>query len=160
MNVLAFTGNLGRDVQTNNVGGTAVANFAVTMKSGFGDKEQTVWVDCALWGKRAEGGLIQYLTKGQQVAVHGEMGTREYQANDGTNRTAITCRVTDVTLIGGKAEGGGQRPQPAQPAQAAQQQAPAQQAPAPAQQAYSAPSGAMSDDSDIPFMRWPNIMGG
>jgi len=136
MNVLAFTGNLGRDVQTNNVGGTAVANFAVAMKSGFGDKEQTVWVDCALWGKRAEGGLIQYLTKGQQVAVHGEMGTREYQANDGTNRTAITCRVTDVTLIGGKPGG---QPQPA----------PQQQPQQPQQTAPAAAGGAMDDD--IPF---------
>lgn len=131
MNTLCFTGNLGRDCSTNNVSGTAVVNFAVAMKSGFGDKEQTVWVDCALWGKKAEGRLPEFLTKGQQVAVSGELGTREYQANDGTMKTVITCRVNDVSLIGSKQDG----QQPPQP----QYQQPQQ--PAPMQPQYGQPQG-------------------
>lgn len=146
MNVLSFTGNLGRDASTNNVNGTAVANFPVAMKAGYGQNEQTVWVDCALWGKRAESGLIQYLTKGKQVAVTGEIGTREYQAKDGTNRTTITCRVNDVTLMGDGGQGGDQQRQA--PQQAPQQQADPRQAHAPQQQD---PGGMMDDDSDIPF---------
>ena len=55
MNLFALTGNLGKDCRTNNVNGTAVCNFPVAVKSGYGDKEQTIWLDCALWGKRAEG---------------------------------------------------------------------------------------------------------
>lgn len=121
MNVFSFTGNLGRDVNTNNVGGTAVANFVVACKSGFGENEQTLWVDCALWGKRAEGGLIQYLTKGQKVAVTGELGSREYTDNDGINRTVITCRVNDVTLTGDRGQGGQQPAQQAQPQHQTQQ---------------------------------------
>ena len=136
MNVFSFNGNLGRDVSTNNVGGAAVANFVVAVKSGFGDNEQTLWVDCALWGKRAEGGLIQYLTKGKQVCVSGELGSREYQANDGTTRTVLTCRVNDVSLVGGRADG-------SQGSQQGQQQQRAQQ-----QQ----PTPDMDDfDNDIPF---------
>lgn len=145
MNVFTFSGNLGRDVKTNNVNGTAVANFVVAVKSGFGDNEQTVWTDCALWGKRAEGGLIQYLTKGQQVVVSGEMGTREYQADDGSMRTVITCRVNDISLVGGRSD--------AQPAQQGYQQ-PQQQA-QPQQQYQQAPQQPVqqqpSFDSDIPF---------
>ncbi len=95
MNVFNFTGNLGRDCRTGSAGGTPVCNFAVAVKSGYGHKEQTIWVDCALWGKRAEGGLTQYLAKGQQVAVTGELGTREHEG-----KTYITCRVSDVTLLG------------------------------------------------------------
>ena len=106
MNVFAFTGNLGQDCRTNSVNGTAVANFSVAAKAGYGDKEQTLWIDCALWGKRAEGGIVQYLTKGQQVAVHGELSTREH---DG--KTYLQCRVNDVTLVGGKAGGGQSAPQ-------------------------------------------------
>lgn len=140
MNVMSFTGNLGRDVDVREVSGTSVANFAVAMKSGFGDKAQTIWVDCALWGKRAEGGLTQYLMKGQQVAVTGELGTREYQRNDGSNGFAVTCRVGDVTLIGGKP--GSQPAAPQQPAQPQQQPAPAPQPPA---------SSGGSMDDDIPF---------
>lgn len=152
MNVLSFTGNLGRDASTNSVNGTAVANFPVAMKAGYGQNEQTVWVDCALWGKRAESGLIQYLTKGKQVAVTGEIGTREYQAKDGTTRTAITCRVNDVTLMGDGGSGGQQRQAPQQPADPRQNQAPAQQP--------QHDPGASQMDDEIPFMRWPNIMGG
>jgi single-strand DNA-binding protein len=127
MNVFSFSGNLGRDGATNNVGGTAVLNFAVGVKSGYGDKEQTVWVDCALWGKQAESRLVEYMVKGQRVTVSGELGTREYQANDGTTRTAITCRVNQIGLegsaqAGGYQQGGQQAPrQQQQPAQQQQQ---------------------------------------
>ena len=145
MNVLSFTGNLGRDASTNSVNGTAVANFPVAMKAGYGQNEQTVWVDCALWGKRAESGLIQYLTKGKQVAVTGEIGTREYQAKDGTNRTTIICRVNDVTLMGDGGQGGGQQRQA--PQQAPPQQADPRQTHAPQQQ----DPGASQMDDEIPF---------
>jgi single-strand DNA-binding protein len=99
MNVCSFTGNLGRDCKTNNVGGTAVCNFAVAVKAGFGDKEQTLWLDCALWGKQAESKLPQYLTKGAQVAVSGELGTREHEG-----KTYLTLRVASISLVGGKRE--------------------------------------------------------
>ena len=97
MNVLTIVGRLGQDARTNKVGGTAVANFSVAAKAGYGEREQTVWVDCALWGQRAEGKLVDYLKKGQQVCVSGEMGTREHEG-----KTYITMRVNDLTLCGSR----------------------------------------------------------
>lgn len=135
MNVLTITGNLGKDVKVNNVGGSAVANFSVAAKAGYGDKEQTIWVDCALWGKQAESRLIDYLKKGQQVAVSGEMGTRDYEG-----KTYITMRVNSITLVGGRNDS----QQQAQQQQVQQQQAPQQIAPNYA----SAPD---IDVDDIPF---------
>ena len=123
MNVLTVTGNLGKDCRTGNVSGTAVCNFTVAAKSGYGDKAQTLWIDCALWGKQAESGLVGYLTKGQQVAVSGELGTKEHEG-----KTYMTMRVNSVSLVGGKSDA---------PAQQAQQQ----QAPAPADDL----------EDDIPF---------
>lgn len=99
MNVFTFTGNLGNDCRTGNAGGTAVVNFSVAVKSGWGDKAQTNWIDVALWGKQAESGLVDYLKKGQQVAVSGELGTREH---DG--KTYLTVRAGSVDLVGGKAD--------------------------------------------------------
>lgn len=116
MNVLTVTGNLGQDCRTNQVGGTAVCNFSVAAKSGHGDKEQTIWFDCALWGKRAESRLTDYLKKGQQVAVSGELSTRDH---DG--RTYLQLRVESITLIGGRDRQGGQPPAQHQPPHAAQQ---------------------------------------
>ncbi len=110
MNVLTISGNIGRDAEVRNAGGTNVAGFSLAMKSGYGDKAQTIWVDCSLWGKQAESGLVQYLKKGQFVVVSGEMGTREHEG-----KTYITLRVEKVTL-GGKQE-----------SQQAPQQRPAQQ---------------------------------
>jgi single-strand DNA-binding protein len=121
MNVLTISGNIGRDAEVRNAGGTNVAGFSLAMKSGYGDKAQTIWVDCSLWGKQAESGLVQYLKKGQFVVVTGEMGTREHEG-----KTYITLRVEKVTL-GGKQEGQQQQ---------APQQRPAQQPQQPQQQAY------------------------
>ena len=67
MNLLTVTGNLGRDAEVKSVGGSTVANFSVAMKSGYGQNEQTIWLDCALWGKQAEGSLPSYLVRGQKV---------------------------------------------------------------------------------------------
>ena len=134
MNVFTFSGNLGNDCRTGNAGGTAVVNFSVACKSGYGDKAQTNWIDCALWGNRGAA-LQQYLTKGQQVVVSGELGTREH---DG--KTYLTCRVNEVSLVGGKQ----------QTSQAApQQQVTPKQAPAQQQRAPIEPP--IDFDDDIPF---------
>lgn len=135
MNVFCFTGNLGGDVKVNSTGGSTVANFSVAVKSGFGDKAQTMWIACALWGKQAESKLIDYLTKGQQVAITGELSTREH---DG--KTYLQVRVGTIHLVGGKSEGG-QQQAPRQQQQAPQRQ---QQAPNPA------PDFDSFDDS-VPF---------
>lgn len=132
MNVFSFTGNLGRDCRVG-TGQTPVVGFGVGVKSGWGDKEQTIWIDCSLWGKQAESRLSEYLVKGTQVAVTGELGTREHEG-----KTYLTCRVNSIDLIGGK------RDEQAAP----QRQAAPQQQPQRNQQA--APPDDFSDD--IPFI--------
>ena len=140
MNVFTFTGNLGKECRTANHG-TSVCNFAVAVKSGFGDKAATMWVDCALWGKQAESKLVDYLVKGQQVAVSGELGMRDHEG-----KSYLTCRVSSISLVGGKAEGGApQQQQQSQQHQHQQQPARQQQARQPA------PMPEPSFDDDIPF---------
>ncbi len=127
MNLFAFTGNIGGDVKVNNAGGIAVANFSVAVKAGYGDKAQTIWIACALWGKQAESKLIDYLVKGQGVAVSGELSTRE---NDG--KTYLQVRVGTIDLVGSKSDSSGSPPKPQQ----------SKPAPAPADD---------FDNSEIPF---------
>lgn len=128
MNMFNFTGNIGRDCRLGQGGSTSVVNFTVAVKSGYGDKETTVWVDCALWGTRADS-LAPYLLKGQQVAVSGELGERDYENKDGKAGKVVTCRVADVTLIGKKDQGQAapQQQTRQQPHQQPQRQAPRQQ---------------------------------
>ena len=131
MNVFTASGNIGRDAEVRNAGGTSVAGFSLAVKSGYGDKAQTVWVDCSLWGKQAESGLVQYLKKGQFVVVTGELGTREHEG-----KTYVTLRVSNVTL-GGK--------QDAQKSSQGQQQQQGYQQPQqrPPQSGYAQASGGM-----------------
>lgn len=132
MNVLTVSGNIGKDAVKRDAGGTAVVGFSVAMKSGYGEKAQTIWLDCSLWGKQAESGLVQYLKKGQFVVLSGELGTREHEG-----KTYLTLRVASVTL-GGKSE------QSAAPAP--------QQRPAAPQQQFQPVIGKPTEyDDDIPF---------
>jgi single-strand DNA-binding protein len=96
------------------------------MTSGYGDKKQTHWVDCAYWGAGGKA-VAQYLTKGQKVAVSGELSMKP--ASD-KYPAGFALRVNSLTLCGGKDSGGG--------------------ASAPVSQPEPASSGVVFDD-DIPF---------
>ena len=135
MNVFTVTGNLGQDAEVKQVNTTTVCNFSVAAKAGFGDKAQTIWLDCALWGKQAESALPGYLVKGQQVAVSGELST--FEATSG--KTYLKLRCNSVDLIGKKDDS----------AKAAPTQTPPAQAPVQAQASGAEPIDDFEDD--IPF---------
>ncbi len=100
-NVFSFTGAIGRDAEVRvTPSGQSVLNFTVANNIGFGDRQQTLWLRVALWGKRAEGSFQNYLKKGQQVFVSGELSQREYQTNDGTTRSSLELNASIVDLIG------------------------------------------------------------
>ena len=112
MNVLTFTGNLGKDAeQKYTAKGDSIVSFSVACKAGFGDKESTTWVRCSLFGKRGES-VLPYLNKGQLVGISGEFSAREWDDKEGQKRTSIECRVNDVTLLGKKQDS---QPQPSSP---------------------------------------------
>ncbi len=100
MNELIITGNLTKDCrigQTPN--GKSVCNFTVANTVGFGDKTHTEFIECAVWGKSAEGKLPKYLTKGQYVLVRGEacVKTREYEGKTYAN---LHITFAQVELLG------------------------------------------------------------
>ncbi|MDQ7004580.1 MAG: single-stranded DNA-binding protein [Ghiorsea sp.] len=110
MNVYNFTGRLPRDCEQRfTQSGMAICSFSVAVDYGFGDKKGTNWIRCSLFGKRAEGGLPQYLKKGTQVAISGELRIGEYQDKDGNTRTSIDVNIDKLDLIGGRNDGGGQQ---------------------------------------------------
>lgn len=106
-NVFSFVGACGRDAEVRYLpSGQAVLNVNVANNVGFGDKQQTLWIRVALFGKRAEGNLQNYLKKGQQVFVSGELTVNEYRANDGTMKYSLELMANSIELVGKKAEGG------------------------------------------------------
>lgn len=132
-NVFSFTGTLGRDAEVRSTpSGQSVLNFTVANNIGFGDRQQTLWIRVALWGRRAEGSLQNYLKKGQQVFVSGELSQSEYQANDGSTKVSLELNASIVDLVGKRNEQG-QQPQQSQ-------QQPAQSQPS-----------SLDDFDDVPF---------
>jgi single-strand DNA-binding protein len=139
-NVFSFTGTVGRDAEVRYTpSGLAVLNVTVANNIGFGDKQQTLWVRVALFGKRAEGNLQNYLKKGQQVFVSGELTQNEYKANDGTMKTSLELNANIVDLLG-------KRNETSQPQQAYQPSGTQTPAPQGDHDNFDAPY-----DDDIPF---------
>ena len=102
MNVITITGRIGKDAETRHTpSGAAVASFSVANNIGYGDKKETLWFDVSIWGKQAEGGLIAYLVKGQEIAVSGELS--KFESDNG--KTYLKIRSNTVDLIGGKPDG-------------------------------------------------------
>jgi single-strand DNA-binding protein len=137
-NVFSFTGTIGRDAEVRYLpSGQAVLNVTVANNIGFGEKQQTLWIRCAVWGKRAEGQLQNYLKKGQQVFVSGELSQSEYRAQDGSTKTSLELNATIIDLVGKRNESN-------QPSQQNYQPSGAQGQP-------SAPQAPSHDNFDVPY---------
>lgn len=100
MNVFSEIGRIGKDaVVRHTAGGNPVTGWSVAVDSGFGDKKQTLWFDCAMWGDRGTK-IATYIKKGDRIGITGELGTREHEG-----KTYHTLNVQNVTLLGEKREG-------------------------------------------------------
>ncbi len=109
MNKLIISGRLTRDAEVRfNTKGTAVLSFSVANNTGYGDNQRTHYFDCAIFGKRAESRLKEYMLKGQQVVVEGEVSLNQYEKKDGTGGASLNVFVNNVELMGGGQQGGGQ----------------------------------------------------
>ncbi|HCD5122021.1 TPA: single-stranded DNA-binding protein, partial [Vibrio parahaemolyticus] len=161
INKVILVGNLGNDPEIRYMpNGGAVANITIATSESWRDKatgeqrEKTEWHRVVLFGKLAEV-AGEYLRKGSQVYVEGQLQTRKWQDQSGQDRYSTEVVVQGfngvMQMLGGRAQGGapamgGQQQQQGgwgQPQQPAQQQYNApqqqQQAPQQPQQQYNEP---------------------
>lgn len=92
LNITAH-GNLGKDPELKNVGENQVASFSLAVRTG---KDETTWMNCAVWGKRAQT-AAEYLRKGAKITIAGQ-GKLESWISDGTEKHTLKVNVTDFTL--------------------------------------------------------------
>jgi len=157
MSKVSVIGNVGNDPEMKHVqSGDACLSFSVAANITVKREKVTVWYRCTMWGKRAEA-IQQYLQKGKQVFVTGELNPRLYESNGKTN-VSLDVRVDDLQLLGSKDDGHGQGGNQGQggggyaPAGGGQQrQKPAQQQQAPAQEEPPVDEGGGAGDDDLPF---------
>ncbi len=93
-------GRLTRDVEVRQTqSGMSVANIGIAVDHGFGDNKGTMFIDCSLWGKQAEGGLIKFLRKGRLIYVEGELGEKEYNG-----KKSLTLNISHIDPLFNKNE--------------------------------------------------------
>ena len=102
MNQYNGSGYLGNDAETRfTKSGTAICSFNIGIKTGYGDREGTLWIKCQLWGSRAEGGLVQYLKKGSAFEVTGELSMDVWTTKDGVEKSTLQMNVSDIGFCPG-----------------------------------------------------------
>lgn len=154
VNRVTILGNLGNDPEVKyTASGSAITNLTVATSESWNDKatgekkEITEWHRVVLFGKLAEV-AGEYLRKGSQVYIEGQLRTRKWTDNAGVEKytTEIVVGMNGVMqMIGGK-----QDSKPQQQSVWGQHQQPkTQRQGKPAQSGPSVPP--TNFDDDIPF---------
>jgi single-strand DNA-binding protein len=109
-NHVILIGRLTRDAEFKYItNGQAICKFsvAVNRKKKQGDQwvDEANFFDVTLWGRQAES-LNQYLQKGKQVAVEGELRQDRWE-QDGQNRSKVEIVANNIQLLGGNSGGAG-----------------------------------------------------
>lgn len=178
VNKVILVGNLGQDPEVRYMpNGGAVANITIATSESWRDKataeqrEKTEWHRVALFGKLAEV-AGEYLRKGSQVYIEGQLHTRKWQDQNGQDRYTTEVVVQGyngvMQMLGGKPQGDQPpRQQPAQQGGWGQPQQPRQEPRYPSNREpnNSAPQydePPMDFDDDIPFaplgLQHPSLM--
>lgn len=118
VNRVTILGNLGNDPEVKyTASGSAIANLTVATSEEWKDKTTgeskslTEWHRVVLFGKLAEV-AGEYLRKGSQVYIEGQLRTRKWTDNAGVEKytTEIVVGMNGVMqMLGGKQEGNPQQ---------------------------------------------------
>lgn len=104
MQQLTIAGTVGKDAVLRRTGnGDAVLGFSLAVDNGkdkSGNKRETTWVDCSIWGKRAES-LETHITKGLKLALSGRPTVRAHN-----EKAYLGLSVSDLTFMGGNRDEG------------------------------------------------------
>ena len=163
INKVILVGNLGADPDTRYTsGGAAITTIKIATSESWKDKqtgeqqERTEWHRVKFFGRLAEI-AGEYLRKGRQVYVEGSLRTDKYTDKDGVERYTTDVIASELQMLGGNRDDGGQsggHGGGAQRSAPSQQQGRAPQSQRQPAQRQPAQQHAMADeglDDDIPF---------
>lgn len=115
--------------------GINVTAFCIAVDRRFqkDGERQADFINCVAWRNTAEF-INRYFTKGDPIAITGEIQTRKYTDKDGNNRVAVEVVINNVSFCGGK-----------------NNNAPATNEPDRAEQFKQHYEALTADDDDLPF---------
>jgi len=119
VNKVILIGNLGADPEVRTLdNGAKVASFRMATTERYKDrdgnlKENTEWHNGEVWRGLA-GVAEKYLRKGGQVYIEGRLRTRKWTDKTGADRYTTEIVGQEMTLLGGRPQGGDGSARPSQ----------------------------------------------
>lgn len=98
INKVILMGRLTKDPElryTNNK--TPVCSFTIAVNNGYGEKQQTDFINCLAWNKTAEF-VTKYFAKGKMIIVIGRIATRSWETQDGKRAYATEVVANEVNF--------------------------------------------------------------
>lgn len=111
-NKVILMGNLTRDIDTINAGGTTIAKFGLAVNESYKNKmgekvDNTCFVDCDAFGKTAEM-ITKYFQKGDPILIDGSLQLDQWNDKDGNKRAKHKIKVNGFSFV---ASSGGEQKQ-------------------------------------------------
>ena len=104
MNYVILMGGLTRDPELRRTsGGLAIAKFSLAVSEKYTDKtgkvtDSVCYIDIDAWAKLWEN-CAHYLKKGSQALVQGKLQMEQWTGKDGTKRSKLSLRATEVQFL-------------------------------------------------------------
>lgn len=99
INKVILMGRLTKDPElryTNNK--TPVCSFTIAVNNGYGEKQQTDFINCVAWNKTAEF-VAKYFIKGRMIIIaDGRISTRSWETQDGKRAYATEVIANEVNF--------------------------------------------------------------
>jgi len=104
MNKVQLIGRLTKDPELRfTKSNIAVANYSIAVNDGYGEKQQTQFINVSTWGKSGEF-VSKYFKKGQAIAIVGRLNSNNYEDKNGNKRYSLEVITEDIEFIGDKKE--------------------------------------------------------
>ena len=103
INKITLLGNVGKDPELTNAGGTDVCKFSVATSESWKDKdgewqERVTWHNIEVWGVAAQG-ISQRVSKGDTVYVEGRLDIRSYTDKEDIMRYYTGVNAKQVKIV-------------------------------------------------------------
>lgn len=104
MNKVILSGNLCREPEMKYTpSGTAICNFSIAVKSGYGKNEDTAFCECVCFGKTAEN-VSKYCSKGSKIIVDATYKQEKWEDNQGNKRSKSRFVCNSVEFLSSNKE--------------------------------------------------------
>lgn len=101
MNLCILTGRITKDLELRKINeNSCVCKFTIATNRVSNGEKLADFINCVVWNKQAEN-LVKYQSKGNMIAVFGEMRSESYEVN-GTKKYRTYVMVNEIEYLESK----------------------------------------------------------